>query len=411
MTNDPDLHATIAKVMREDRGRLLAALISALGDFELAEDGLSDATESALIHWQRNGVPDHPVGWLLTVARRKAIDRIRRAKTATDREYELQHLYRMDEMDTNRAAHAIPDERLRLIFTCCHPALEPKTRVALTLRTIAGLSTREISRAFLDQETTMGQRLSRARAKIAQAGIPFAVPEPDIWDERLGSVLAVIYLIFNEGYGASSGDSPVRLGLCEEAVFLARLLNDLTPHQPEVEGLLALLLITHARGKARSDGQGGSIPLDSQDRGNWDHDMINEGRQILDLAMTRAAPGPYQIKAAISALHAVVDQATDWKQITLLYDSLMVHEPTPVVQLNRAVARAEDGNLKESLREFEALEAHLQDYQPFHAAYAEYLSRAGNRTLAIASYDKAIKLAGNAADIKFLSGKRAKLGH
>ena len=411
MTPAPDPQHRLDQVIRQDRGRLLAALIAVLRDFELAEDALSDALESALTHWARTGLPDNPQGWLLKVARRKAIDRLRRVKRFQDRSADIAHLAKINEMDANQPAPEIPDERLRLIFTCCHPALEPKTQIALTLRTLGGLSTSEIARAFLDQEATMGQRLSRARAKIARAGIPFAVPDAEVWDERLGSVLSVIYLIFNEGYGASSGDSPVRMSLCDEAVFLARLLNSLKPAEPEVEGLLALLLITHARGRARADGQGSSVALDDQNPDQWDRNMIDEGREILENAMARQAPGPYQIKAAISSLHAVVDQAPDWPQIVLLYDSLLHHEPTPIVALNRAVAVAETGALDQALTSFDVLAEPLRGYQPFHAAHAEFLFRVGQTERAHVAYRRAIELTGNAADRKFLTTRQARLEH
>jgi RNA polymerase sigma-70 factor (ECF subfamily) len=275
MQNAPDLNATLATVMRDDRGRLLSALIATLGDFELAEEALSDALESAVTHWVRTGIPENPIGWLLKVARRKAIDRIRRQKRFNDFIPEITHLAKLDEMDANTAIPDIPDERLRLIFTICHPALEPKTRVALTLRTLGGLSTAVVAMAFLNPEPTMGQRLSRARKKIARAGIPFITPEPEQWTERLNSVLAVIYLIFNQGYAATSGVSATRVDLCDEAIFLARLLDQLRPGESEIEGLLALLLITHARRAARQGETGDSNPLDHQDRGHWDAALIN----------------------------------------------------------------------------------------------------------------------------------------
>jgi len=409
--NRPDLYMQLDQVIREDRGRLLSALVAALGDFELAEDALSDAVESALTHWKRSGVPENPVGWLLKVARRKAIDRIRRVKRFQSKSREIALLAAMDEMEANEPTPAIPDERLRLVFTCCHPALEPKTRVALTLRTLGGLTTGEIARAFLDTETAMGQRLSRARKKISRAGIPYAVPGQELWGERLGSVLAVIYLIFNEGYGASFGDSPVRLGLCGEAVFLIRLLNELKPDEPESEGLLALLLITHARWRARGDGQGSSVALEDQDRNNWDHDAIAQGREILDRAVARASPGPYQIKAAISSLHSNADGVTDWAQIAMLYDRLLEFEPTPIVALNRATARAENGHMDQALSDLEQLAEPLDQYQPFHAAQAEYLARSGQIRGALSAYDRAIELAGNTADKKFLRDRKAHLGH
>ncbi|MBV1868523.1 MAG: RNA polymerase [Marinosulfonomonas sp.] len=394
--------------MREDRGRLLSALIASLGDFELAEEALSDALESALTHWARTGIPDSPIGWLLTVARRKAIDRIRRQKRFSGFNAEITHLAKMDEQDANADAPNIPDERLRLIFTCCHPALAPKTRVALTLRTIGGLSTGEIAAAFLDSETAMGQRLSRARKKISTAGIPYTPPEPEMWGERLASVLAVIYLIFNQGYAATSGTTPTRVDLCDEAIFLARLLDQLQPNEPEIEGLLALLLTTHARRAARQDRRGITVALADQDRALWDREMLGQGLELLDCAIARGASGPYQIKAAISALHvaAMSEAATDWRQIVLLYDSLLRFEPTPVVALNRATALAEAGGLEQALQEFSRLKDDLVDYQPYHAACAEYLARAGSHEASQVAYERAIALSGNDADRQFLRDRR-----
>ncbi|MGR3662932.1 MAG: RNA polymerase sigma factor [Paracoccaceae bacterium] len=411
MTNAPDLNATLDTVMREDRGRLLSALIAVLGDFELAEEALSDALESALIHWARTGIPDNPIGWLLKVARRKAIDRIRRQKRFHEYAPEITHLAKIDEMDANTPTPDIPDERLRLIFTCCHPALEPKTRVALTLRTLGGLTTAEVAAAFLDPEPTMGQRLSRARKKIARAGIPFITPEPEQWAERLNSVLAVIYLIFNQGYAATTGTSPMRVNLCEEAIYLARLLDQLTPKEPEIEGLLALQLLTHARRAARQDGEGGSIPLEDQNRADWDAAQIKEGNAILQTAIGRSQPGPYQIKAAISALHTSDDAITDWPQITLLYDSLLRFEPTPIVALNRAVALAETGALEQALTDIKALGEDLDSYQPYHAAQAEYLARDGQTSAACIAYDRAIEISDNAAEIDFLRKRLARISH
>jgi len=409
--NSPGLNATLASVMRNDRGRLISALIGALGDFELAEEALSDALESALTHWARTGIPDSPTGWLLTVARRKAIDRIRRQKRFQGYTADIAHLAKMDEMDANASAPDIADQRLRLIFTCCHPALAAKTRVALTLRTLGGLSTGEIAAAFLDAEPAMGQRLSRARKKIARARIPFVTPAPDQWGARLNSVLAVIYLIFNQGYAATSGTSPTRVDLCDEAVFLARLLDQLQPAEPEIEGLLSLLLTTHARRPARQDSSGATVALADQDHALWDHEMLGQGLDLLDRAIARGASGPYQIKAAISALHvgAAREAATDWRQIVLLYDALLGFEPTPVVALNRAAALAEAGGLDQALQEFARLSTDLADYQPYHAACAEYLARAGDHVASQAAYGRAIALSGNDADREFLQARRDKV--
>ena len=397
--------AAVEAVVRADRGRLLAALIARLRDFQLADDALQDALGSALIHWGRTGLPASPQGWLLRVALRKAIDRLRRAAREARKVADLTMLADAEASATEPEANA--DERLRLVFTCCHPALEPKTRVALTLRTLGGLSTAEVAGAFLDAEPAMGQRLSRARSKIARAGIPFEVPEPEAWAERLQSVLTVIYLIFNAGYSASEVAPSIRATLCDEAIYLGRMLDQLQPGDPEIEGLLALMLITHARRDARFS-EGASVPLEAQDRRRWDHARIDEGVAVLDRAMARRAVGPCQIKAAIAALH-VADGVTDWRQIVLLYDSLIRFEATPVVQLNRAVALAEAGALAAGQRVLDALAAELDAYQPFHAARAELLRRAGRAAEASLAYDRAIALAAAPADVALLQQRRAAL--
>lgn len=406
----PDLGATIQRIMRDDRGRLLAALIRSLGDFDLAEDALQDAAERALVHWRR-GLPARPDAWLLQVARRAAIDLIRKRKRHTARTPDLTLLMEEDEAARAMDAPEIPDERLRLIFTCCHPALEEKTRVALTLRTVGGLTTREIARAFLDSEPAMGQRLSRAKAKITASGIPYAVPQRADWDQRLNSVLTVIYLIFNEGWTAGPGTEPIREGLCDEAIWLARLLTGLAPAEPEIEGLLALMLLAHARRAARFDAIGRFVPLEEQDRGAWDRAMIAEGLAVLDLAVARRLPGPFQIQAAIGALHVQTEksQDTDWPQIFLLYDRLAAIAPSPVVSLNRAVALAETGALARARRDLAALAGDLDSYQPFHAATADLARRAGDTDAARTAYDRAIALATGDADRAWLQRRRDEL--
>ena len=393
----PDPAQLLAQALRADRGRILAALIARVRDFQLAEDALQDAATAALIHWPRQ-VPARPEAWLIRVAFRKAIDRLRRMSRDAAQTAAMAVLAR-DEAEED--PQVIADERLRLIFTCCHPALDPKSRVALTLRTIAGLTTAEIARAFLDSEPTMAQRLTRARTRLAEAGIPFAVPGPDDWSDRLQSVLAVVYLIFNAGYTA--GPTEPR-DLCAEAIFLARLINNLRPGEAEVQGCLALMLITHARHAARSRA-GATVALTDQNRALWDHAAIAEGLDLIEVAMTRRAPGPYQIKAAIAACH-VQGAAPDWLQIALLYDSLLRLEPTPVVHLNRAVALAETGALQPALVLLSGLAAVLDGYQPFHAARAEYLTRAGDLIAARAGYDRAIALAATPADAVFLIRRR-----
>jgi RNA polymerase sigma factor (sigma-70 family) len=398
----PPVARAVEAVLRTDRGRLIAALISRLRDFQLAEEALQEACLSALVHWGRTGLPASPQGWLLKVAHRKAIDHLRR-DLRDSRKYAEQAVLANDEA-SDMAPELIPDERLRLIFTCCHPALEPKSQVALTLRTLGGLTTPEIARAFLDTDTTMGQRLSRARAKIAAAGIPFVVPGPEEWADRLNSVLTVIYLIFNAGY--TTGPSEPR-DLCDEAIYLARMVNLLRPGEAEVEGCLALMVLTHARRAARSDVQGRTIALAEQDRRLWDHAALTEGRATLDAAMTRNNPGPFQIKAAIAACHG--NAGSDWAQIVRLYDALLRHEPTAIVALNRAVALAEMQGPQAGLTALEPLAAPLAEYQPYHAARADFLARAGQTGESLQSYARAIDLAASAADARFLCQRRDRL--
>lgn len=387
------------RCLRDQRARLVAALATRLGDVQRAEDALQDASASALHHWGR-GLPARPEAWLLRAAYRKAIDAFRRDRTARH------HAEAMASLAAEEAAlddrPDIPDDRLALIFACCHPALDPKSRVALTLRSIAGLSTGEIARAFLDAEPTMGQRLSRAKAKIAAARIPFAIPDPEDWPARLDTVLATLYLIFTTGYVA--GPQEPR-DLCREAIFLARLLMQLRPDEAEIEGALALLLLTQARAPARIGPDGATVPLTEQDRRLWDAAAGAEGLALIDRAMGRRRPGPYQIKAAIAACH-LADQGPDWPQIAVLYTRLLDFEPTPVVRLNRAVALAEAGHPGPALAELDALAPLLADYQPFHAAHADLLFRAGQGPAARAAYDRAIALAPSSADAAFLTKRR-----
>jgi RNA polymerase sigma factor (sigma-70 family) len=390
-------------VLRQDRGRLLAALIARLRDFQLAEDALQDAAISALGHWGRAGLPQSPQGWLLKVAFRKALDRIKSRDSETRRR-QGQMILAAEEGAEPADVADIPDDRLRLIFTCCHPALEPKSQVALTLRTVCGLTTADIARAFLDTEPTMGQRLSRAKAKISKAGIPFAVPGPELWADRLDAVLTTAYLIFTTGY--SAGPQEPR-DLCTEAIFLIRLIDHLRPNEAEVEGALALMLLTNARRAARVR-EGATVPPSQQDRALWDAAQIAEGRAVLACAFARRRPGPFQIKAAIADCH-MADPVPDWPQIAALYDVLARMEPTPVVTLNRAVALAETGEVLAALALIDSLVGILADYQPFHAARAAVLARVGNWAEADMAYERAIRLAGNAQDAAFLISARLKL--
>jgi RNA polymerase sigma factor (sigma-70 family) len=397
------LTQVLNRVMAQDRGRLLSALTVRLRDFELAEEVLQEAAISALDHWGRAGVPQSPVGWLLKVAYRKAIDRFRHSARTTRQAADLALLAR-DEAEEIDPDH-IEDDRLRLIFTCCHPALEPKTRVALTLRTVCGLTTTQVAAVFLDPEPTMGQRLTRAKTKIAGAGIPFVIPGPEDWDERLNAVLTVVYLIFTAGYVAPKS---VGRDLCVEAIYLARLIASLRPDEPEVEGCLALLILTHARAAARVDATGCTVPPGAQDQALWDHSALAEGRALLDLAMTRARPGPYQIKAAIAACHAQLE-GPDWPQIAALYTALLRWEPSPTVALGHAVAMMETGDVAGAAAGLAALADGLDSYQPFHAAVAEVLKRQGRFAEAAAAYDRAILISTSPEDAEFLRKARGGL--
>ena len=391
--------AALARFMTDDRGRCLAALAAEFRDLDLAEEALSAAVETALEAWPCDGTPEHPRGWILAVARRRAIDRLRRQ--ARGREVLAQHAILAGTGDDT--VSEIPDARLGLIFACCHPALDAKSRVALTLRTLGGLTTGEIARAFLDREAAMGQRLTRAKTKIREARIPFAVPGPEDWDVRLESVLRVLYLIFNEGYSRTEGAAPLRIDLCEEAIWLGRMLRQLRPDEPEILGLLALMLSVHARRHARFGPDGAVIALDRQDPRRWDGPARHEAETLLDEALRLGRPGPCQIKAAISCLHMQsAPGAADWRQIVLLYDSLLRHEPTPVVRLNRAAALCELGALREAEAELATLAEALEGYQPFHALRADIAARRGDTSAARASYARAIGMAGTSAERDFL---------
>jgi len=394
--------AAVEQAFRQEWSALLGGLTRRVRDPQLAEDALADAFAAAAAGWPRNGVPERPGAWLQTVARRAAIDRLRRDRVLADRVERLR-------ADALRAGDAVPavdadvpdqpeDDQLRLLFTCCHPALAPEARVALTLRAVGGLTTGEIARAFLTAEPAMAQRLVRARRRIAATGIPFRVPPPEDLPERVGGVLAVLYLIFNEGYTAAAGDQLVRADLCTEAIRLARLLARLMPDEPEVRGLLALLLLTDARRAARTDAAGAYVGLDAQDRTRWDAAALDEGLTALAEALRRRRPGPYQLQAAIAATHARAASfdATDWPQIAALYDALAGLAPTPVVAVNRAVAHGFAYGPAAGLALLEPLRLHR--YQPFHAALAELRRRAGDEAGAQEAYAEAIALSANAVE-------------
>ncbi|NBZ88041.1 RNA polymerase sigma factor [Stagnihabitans tardus] len=390
------------RVMRADRGRLLAILAAGLRDLALAEEVLQEAAISALVHWGRSGLPAAPAGWLLQVARRRAIDRLRSASRDSARGRALAILAEEEAAPDHQA---IPDERLRLIFACCHPALDPKSRVALTLRSVCGLTTAEIARAFLDAEPTMGQRLSRAKAKIAAAGIPFAVPDAEHWPERLDGVLTAIYLIFTTGYLSPPAEAR---DLCHEALYLIRLVDRLRPEDPEIEGAMAMMLLTSARRRARIGADGATLPPMAQDRSLWDRAQIEEGRAVLARALARRRPGPFQIKAAIADCQ-MAEPGPDWPQIAALYAALWQHEPTPVVTLNAAVAVAEAGDPARALALTEGLSEALSDFQPYHAARASLLAATGASDEARKAYLRAIALAQSPSDALFLQAALARL--
>lgn len=391
------------RVMRSDQGRLLAALAAGLRDVSLAEEVLQEASISALSHWGRSGLPRSPQGWLLQVARRKAIDRLR---TLARDDKGTRALALLAAAEAAPEPEVIPDERLRLIFACCHPALEMKSRVALTLRSVCGLTTPEIARAFLDAEATMGQRLSRAKAKIAASGIGFAIPDADQWPARLDAVLTSVYLIFTTGYVA--GQTEPR-DLCAEAEYLMRLIDRLHPEDAEIEGALAMMLLTGARRAARLGPDGASLPPGAQDRSLWDASRITEGRRLLAQALARGQPGPFQIKAAIADCQ-MAEAGPDWPQIASLYGALLRYEPSPVVKLNAAIAIAEAGDAAGGLAMVESLSRALADYQPLHAARAALLALVGENTAARAAYDQAIALAPTPAETLFLRHRRDALG-
>jgi RNA polymerase sigma-70 factor, ECF subfamily len=406
-----DVQEALIRAHHEEWARVVASLARRFGDLDIAEEAAAEAFATAVERWPADGVPPNPGAWLTTTANRKAVDRIRRESKRGDKQKEAQMLY---DQDPPEPPGAIDDDRLRLIFTCCHPALATQTRVALTLRMVGGLTVAEIARAFLVQATAMEQRITRAKAKIKAARIPYRVPSAQDLPARVSDVLAVLFLIFNEGYLATGPDTdPIRHDLTAEAIRLTRLIRALMPQDGEVAGLLALMLLIEARRTARTSASGELVPLDQQDRGAWDAALVAEGHRLVrERLASGVAPGRYQILAAINAVHTSARDArdTDWSQVVALYDQLVHVDTSPIVALNRAIAVAELDGPEVALAAIERLEDELAGYHAYHGTRAELLRRLGRSQQSRAAYDMAIELAGNTAEKAYLTRRRDQLG-
>lgn len=405
----------VAAVFRSEYGRAVSVLTGVLGDLDLAEDAVQAAFEVAIRKWPQDGAPASPAGWIITTAKRQAIDRIRRERKRDVKESAALQLLEQQQPGPQQVeVYAVPDDRLRMFFTCCHPALAPAAQSALTLRVLGGLTTAEIARAFITGEPTIAQRIVRAKKKIRDARIPFRVPDDAELPDRLAGVLRAIYLIFTEGHLATGGDSPVRDDLAAEAIRLARLLRELMPDEPEVAGLLALLLLTQARRPARVSADSELVPLDEQDRTLWDRTLIADGHELVRGCLRRDRPGSYQLQAAIAAVHTSAARFadTDWQQIVALHDQLAVVDPSPVAAVHRAVAVGESQGAAAGLAALDELAADrvVQQYPVHHAARARLLARLGRMTEAAAAYDRAIELTGNPAERRDLQRRRGRPG-